>query len=72
MNTKRRIKKGPIIFIGIIVLVLIILVAGVKTYKHFTSYEYKLGKIGYSETEIASLVKADNKVLEKALETYNS
>ena len=58
--TKRRLKKGPII--GIIVIIV----------THFTGNEYKLSKVGYNETEIASLLKMDDKVIDKALNSkYN-
>ncbi|MCI9110806.1 MAG: M15 family metallopeptidase [Bacilli bacterium] len=65
---KRNIRKDRIFALIGIILVIILIVAGIITYKHFTSTEYKLGKIGYNEKEIATLLKSDKKVLNKALE----
>ena len=59
---KRKIKKGPIIiFIFIIILLIIIGVFCFNLYKYYSSYEYKLGEIGYSEKEINQIVKLDHK-----------
>ena len=71
MKTKRRLKKGPIIGLVIIVLVTILSMVGFKLYKYYTSAEYKLGKVGYNEKEISYLVKADDKILQKALIKYD-
>ena len=68
---KRRIKKGPIVFLVVLVSVFILGIVGFKLYKHYTSIEYKLGKVGYSENEISVLVKRDSKVTDKALEKYD-
>ena len=68
---KRKLKRGPIVFIIIIITLLILGFVGVKLYKHYTSIEYKLGKIGYNADEITTLVKMDTKVTSKALEKYD-
>ena len=68
---RRRIKRGPIIALVIIILLTILLITGFKLYKYYTSYEYKLGKIGYNEKEIAYLVKADDEILNRALKKYD-
>jgi len=65
---KRKIKKEVIFVLIGTILIISLVTAGILTYKHFTSNEYKLGKIGYSEKEITTLLKADDKVLTKALE----
>ena len=65
---KRKIKKEAIITIIAIIIVIILIITSICLYKHFTSTEYKLGKIGYNEKEITTLLKADDKVLTKALE----
>lgn len=70
-NTKRRIKKGPIIAIIIIIILIILAIVGFNLYKHYTSYEYKLQQIGYNEKEIATLIKKDEKTLNKALTKYD-
>ena len=71
MYKKRRLKKGPIFaLIGIISLITLIII-GFNLYKYYTSYEYKLGKVGYNEKEVATLLKADQKVIDKALKKYD-
>ncbi len=70
--TKRKIRKGPIIGLIIIIVLIALLITGFCLYKHFTSNEYKLSKVGYSEKEIMALLKMNNKVIDKALSTdYN-
>jgi len=67
----RRIKKS-IIIVGIIVIILAVLsVIGFKVYGHYTSIEYKLEQVGYSEKEISKIVKKDEKFIEKALKKHN-
>lgn len=39
----------------------------INLYKHYTSYEYKLGKNGYSKNEIQSILKLDKKYVNYAL-----
>lgn len=65
--TKRKIKKQAIIALIIIIIVIILIITGILLFKHFTSNEYKLKQIGYNEKEITTLLKADDKVLDKAL-----
>lgn len=65
---KRNIRKERVFALIGIILVIILIIVGICTYKHFTSTEYKLGKIGYSEKEITTLLKAEDKVLNKALD----
>ena len=69
--TKRRLKKGPIIVLTACILLIILSIIGFKLYKYYTGYEYKLGKVGYSDDEITSLLKTDQKVIDKALEKYD-
>lgn len=38
-----------------------------KLYNHYTSYEYKLGKIGYSKDEVKDILKLDKKYINYAL-----
>lgn len=68
MQYKRRLKKGPIIALGIFILAIILIIMGINMYKHYTSYEYKLGKVGYNEKEISKLLKMDKKYIDYALE----
>ena len=65
---KRNIRKERVFTLVAIIIVIILIIVGICTYKHFTSTEYKLGKIGYSEKEITTLLKAEDKVLNKALD----
>ena len=65
---KRNIRKARVFALIGIILVIILIVVGICLYKHFSSTEYKLGKIGYNEKEITTLLKSDKKVLNKALE----
>ena len=60
MYYKRRIKKGPIIFIAIFILIIILVICGINLYKYYTSDEYLLGKAGYSESEIKDILKFSN------------
>lgn len=68
VQAKRKIKKKAIISLIVIVFIVILAIVGFNIYKHFTSNEYKLQKIGYNEKEITVLLKSDEKVLNKALE----
>ncbi len=70
-NKKRKIKKGPIIAVIIVIVIIILAVVSFKLYAHYTSNEYKLGELGYSEKEISTLLKSDDKVLDKALTKYD-
>ena len=68
---KRRLKKKPIIVLSIFLLSLIFIFIIFKLYKHYTSYEYKLGKAGYSEEEISDIIKLDKKYVNYALKKYD-
>lgn len=65
---RRRIKKSAIIGLGAIIVFIALIITSICLYKHFTSTEYKLSKIGYNEKEINTLLKKDEKTLNKALE----
>ncbi|MBR2708467.1 MAG: M15 family metallopeptidase [Bacilli bacterium] len=64
---KRRLKKKPIIILLSIVLCFILMVFSIKLYRHYTSYEYKLGRIGYSDDEIQNILKLDKQFIKYAL-----
>lgn len=64
---KRRLKKKPIIILLSIVLCFILMVFSIKLYGHYTSYEYKLGRIGYSDDEIQNILKLDKKIINYVL-----
>ncbi len=65
---KRKIKKKAIVALAIFLLLIALIITIIKLYSHYTSNEYKLSKIGYNEKEISTLLKADSKVLTKALD----
>ena len=65
--TKRKVKKGPIIILGIIILVIILAICGINLYKKYTSNEYKLGEKGYKENEIEKILKFDDKYITYAI-----
>lgn len=71
MYRKRNIKRERILVLIACIVLVILIILGVFVYKHFNSYEYKLSKIGYSDSEITKILKMDDKVLDKALEGYN-
>lgn len=64
----KKIKK----YIIIIFIILIIILAAIPLYKHYTSNEYKLKKLGYTEKEIINIQKKDQKTINKALTKYDS
>ena len=68
MYYKRRVKKGPIIFIIVFILIIILVICGINLYKYYTSDEYLLGKAGYNEDEIQSILKFDEKYITYAKE----
>ena len=73
MKKRRRLKKEVYYFLGGFVLFIIIIVALVKHINYINSYEYKLGKIGYSENEKEILLTLKDKELDKLLDRkYNS
>ena len=46
-----------------IVAFIILIIISINIYKHYTSYEYRLGKIGYNDDEIQKILKLDKKYL---------
>ncbi len=70
-KTKRKLKKKPIIITLVIIITIVLAITSFKLYKYYTSYEYKLGKIGYNDNEINTLLKSDQKVINKALTKYD-
>jgi len=54
-NKKRKLKKTPFIFIGVIIVFIITLIFIIKTINYHKTYNYKLEKLGYTETEINHL-----------------
>lgn len=64
---KRRLKKKPVIILFIIIICLILFIFSIKLFKHYTSYEYKLSKIGYNEDEVSDILKLDKNYLNYAL-----
>ncbi|MBR3199588.1 MAG: M15 family metallopeptidase [Bacilli bacterium] len=68
---KRKLKKEPFILLGIILFCFLALLLIFALFKHYTSYEYKLGKIGYDDAEIAYIVKLDKKYIDYALKKYD-
>lgn len=68
MYYKRRVKKGPIIAVIILILVIILAFVGINLYRHYTSAEYKLDKAGYSNKEIKEILKFDQKYIDFAIE----
>lgn len=67
MHYKRRLKKNVIVVFVIIILLVIGTIFGINLYKYYTSYEYKLNKVGYSEKEINQILKLDKKYIEYAI-----
>ena len=68
---RRKVKQQPIIILVVFTLLFVIGIVGFNLYKHYTSMEYKLGKLGYNEKEISILVKKDTKTVDKALKKYD-
>lgn len=67
---KRKIKKFPIIIIICTILLIIATIITIKIINHINytkTYDYKLKQIGYSEEEIISLKKLENKDIDKIL-----
>jgi D-alanyl-D-alanine carboxypeptidase len=65
---KRKVKFKPIITLVITLLLLIFAVIYIiKTVNYHKTYEYKLGKVGYSEEQITVLKKLDNTSLDYLL-----
>ena len=73
MKKKRRIKKQVYFVLVFIVIVIIGINATIKHINYINSYEYKLGKIGYSQLEIKTLLKLTDKQKDKILDRkYNA
>jgi len=69
-DMKRKIKIKPIITLVVTLLLLIFgIIYIVKTVNYHKTYEYKLGKIGYTEEQINNLKKLDNTSLDYLLTT---
>lgn len=64
---KRRLKKKPIIILCAVVICFFVIILSINLVKHYTSFEYKLGKVGYREDEIQSILKLDKKYINYAL-----
>ena len=64
---KRRLKKKPIIILSGIIISVFLFIFFINIYKHYTSFEYKLSKIGYDDKEIKSILKMDKNYLNYAL-----
>lgn len=56
---KRRIKKGPIIKLIIVITLVIAIIIGIKKIIYLNSDEYKLKEIGYNESQITEILKLD-------------
>lgn len=69
---KRKIKTGAFVILFIIIIMISTFsVIGVNAYKYYTSYEYKLGKVGYNSDEIVKIKKFDKKYIDYALKQYD-
>ena len=68
---KRRLKKKPIIILCSVVICFFVIILSINLVKHYTSFEYKLGKVGYSEDEIQSILKLDKKYINYAFYSSN-
>ena len=64
---KRRLKKKPVIILSSVIICFILLAISIRLYKHYTSYEYKLSKVGYSKDEVEKILKSDKIYLNYAL-----
>lgn len=65
---KRRLKLKPIIILVITVIALIVgIIYTVKTINYHKTYDYKLGKIGYTKEEVMDLKKLDTTTLDYLL-----
>lgn len=56
---KRRIKKGPIIKLIIVILLIISIIFGIKKIIYLNSDEYKLKEIGYNDKQIEEILSLD-------------
>ena len=64
---KRRLKKSFYILIGLIIFIIIASIGCFKYIKYINSYEYKLGKIGYDDSEIKIILKLKDKEIDDVL-----
>lgn len=72
MKKRRRIKKSVIKLFIILILIIIGIIYAIKKINYLNSYEYKLLKIGYNDSEIIEIKKLDNKEIDILLEKkYN-
>ena len=63
---KRKVKKGVIYALIVLVIVIGLSIAGFNYYKKINSYEYKLAKVGYKENEITTIL---DKLTDEQVET---
>lgn len=69
----RKLKKGPIIVLTVILISIIMIITGIFYIKHINSNEYKLEKLGYNEDEIAIIMERKDTEIESILKKeYNS
>lgn len=67
-DMKVKLKIKPIIILVVIVLALVFgIIFLVKTINYHKTYDYKLGKVGYTEEEVTTLKKLDNTSLDYLL-----
>ena len=72
MNKRRKLKKLPIIILISIIILIIAIVVAAKYIEKINSFEYKLSKIGYNESEIATIIKLEDSKIENILnKEYN-
>jgi D-alanyl-D-alanine carboxypeptidase len=67
MKTKRRLKKSVRYALIIIIIFIIFIIAFISYIKHINKIDYKLKKLGYNDTEIATILKLDNNQIEDIL-----
>ena len=73
MKKKRRIKKQVYFVLAFIVILIIGINAIIRHINYINSYEYKFEKIGYSESEVKTLLKLTDKQKDKILDRkYNA
>lgn len=57
MKKKRKLKKQPIIILGAIIIFIIIIFSIIKTINYHNTYNYKLEKLGYKQSEVKYIIK---------------
>lgn len=65
---KRRLKKEVIIAIIVLIVLIICVIVGIKLHNYYTSDTYRLGEVGYSESEIKEITKLDRKYIDYAID----